>query len=224
VLAVVAMTDQTAVGFSTLSGVPCFRNHAAWRVDVAFNNNANKGSIKLLGILDDILQGESVDDDSEPNNFESNEQMIELYHSLIFASDLRREISSRMDECIESEFSEYLNTLMQSSQDEEERQGIMKLIDQINEVERMMAEKALIASQEKEGIESESQVAASEEPLTRSPKTMSNADVLRKANEIDAAIAMSDDEKPSDFISDCREVVNLSRGFNDSGQMRVGGG
>ena len=43
---------------------------------------------------------------------------------------------------------------------------------------------------------------------------MSNVDVLKQANAIDGAvmtIALSDDEKPSDFISDCREVVNLSR-------------
>jgi DNA-binding phage protein len=55
---------------------------------------------------------------------------------------------------------------------------------------------------------------------------MSNAEVLKQANAIDQAAmtaVMSDDEKPSDFISDCREVVNLSRGFNSNGQMRVGG-
>jgi hypothetical protein len=43
---------------------------------------------------------------------------------------------------------------------------------------------------------------------------MSNVDVLKQANAIDGAvmtIALSEDEKPSDFISDCREVVNLSR-------------
>ena len=55
---------------------------------------------------------------------------------------------------------------------------------------------------------------------------LSNADIIKRANQIDkavAAAALSDDEKPSDFISDCRDVVNLSRGFNNQGQMRVGG-
>ena len=55
---------------------------------------------------------------------------------------------------------------------------------------------------------------------------MSNVDVLKQANAIDGAvmtIALSDDEKPSDFISDCREVVNLLGGFNNQGRMQVGG-
>ena len=65
-----------------------------------------------------------------------------------------------------------------------------------------------------------------EEIEDNASSTMSNADVLKQANAIDQAVvasALKDDEKPSNFISDCREVVNLSRGFNDSGQMRVGG-
>ena len=55
---------------------------------------------------------------------------------------------------------------------------------------------------------------------------MSNVEVLKQANAIDGAVmtnALSDDEKPSDFISDCREVVNLLGGFNNQGRMRVGG-
>ena len=55
---------------------------------------------------------------------------------------------------------------------------------------------------------------------------MSNADVLKQVYAIDQAggtAALSDEEKPSDFISDCREAGNLSGGFDNRGQMRVGG-
>lgn len=228
-LAVVAMTNKPVVGFSTLSGVPHLRSYARSRVDIAPRKSSKTVTMELFGILDDILQDEIIDnDDSEHSNFDSNEQLVELYHSLIFASDLQTEISTRMDECNDPEFLEYLNASLQLSQDEEECQGLTELIDQINEVERMTAkkvaddeEKAMIAFQQKEEIEKESQATSPES--TKTTKAMSNADVLRKANEIDAAIALSDDEKPSDFISDCREVVNLSGGFNDSGRMRVGG-
>jgi hypothetical protein len=218
-------------GFSTLSGVPCFRNSAASKIDFALHTNANakRETTALFGILDDIME-EDIDDDQEQSNDEdSDEQLIELYHSLIFSSDLQFVISKRLEECINPLFLEYLNASSESSEDEEERQGLTELIDQIDDVKTKMAiqaadnqEKAMIAAKAKEDAEKEeSETAAA--ATTESKKPISNADVLRKAGLIDAAIALSDEEKPSDFISDCREVVNLSRGFNDSGKMSVGG-
>lgn len=214
-------------GFSNLPSAPYFGNSAQSKIYIARNTNAKREVTALLGILDDLME-EGIVDGPEQNNDDSNEQQIELYHSLIFASDLQLEISKRLGECTDPIFIEYLNASSESSQDEEERQGLTELIDQINGVKTMMAikaandqEKAMIAAKAKEEIEKESKNTATSS--TKSKKSLSNADILRKASEIDAAIALSDEEKPSDFISDCREVVNLSRGFNDSGQMRVGG-
>ena len=215
-----------ADGFTTQSGVTRFRTFAQCKIDLSLGTNARRETTtKLLGILDDIME-EDVNDGLEQSNGESDEQVVELYHSLIFASDLQSEISKRLDECTDPIFLEYLNSSLDSSQDEEEKQGLTELLDHIVKVEKAKKaaddqEKAVIAAKAKEDIEEESEGA---EATAKSATPLSNADVLRKANEIDAAIALSDDEKPSDFISDCREVVNLSRGFNDSGQMRVGGG
>lgn len=222
-----AVTDKAVEGFSTLSGAPCFRNCATSKGDAVCRNNFTPKI--LLGILDDIMEEDNALD-TEQNESDSDEQLIELYHSLIFSIDLQSEISKQIDDCTDPKFLEYLNVSLDSSQDENERQGLTELIVQIDEVKEMMAKKAvedqenaMLAAKAKEESEKESQNAVSMAPSNDSTKALSNADILRKAQEIDAAIALSDDEKPSDFISDCREVVNLSRGFNDSGQMRVGG-
>jgi hypothetical protein len=216
-------------GFSTLSGVPSFRTSAASKIDLTLHtNNAKIEATVLFGILDDIMEEDNADN-QEQSNEDSNEQLTELYHSLIFASDLQFAISRRLDDCTDPFFLEYLNASSESSEDEEERQGLTELIDQIDGVKTKMAiqaaedqEKAALAAKAKEDAEKEASETAAA-ATTESKKPMSNADVLRKAGEIDAAIALSDEEKPSDFISDCREVVNLSRGFNDSGKMSVGG-
>ena len=52
---------------------------------------------------------------------------------------------------------------------------------------------------------------------------MSNVDVLKQANAIGGPMPCPMMKKPSDFISDCREVVNLLGGFNNQGRMQVGG-
>jgi len=230
----VAVTNKPVEGFSTPTDMSsCFRKCATSPFDAACRNtNAERGLTPtiLFGILDDIMEEDSALD-SEQNNSDTDEQLTELYHSLIFASDLQSEISRQMDGCTDPKFIEYLNASSESSQDEEERQGLTELIDQIDQVREMMAkkaaddqEKAALAAKAEEERENESRdAAAAAAPSNESTKALTNADVLRKAQEIDAAIALSDDEKPSDFISDCREVVNLSRGFNDSGRMRVGG-
>lgn len=219
-------------GFSTLPGVACFQNNnkAQLPVNTDIVMNTKTRTAPLFGILDDMMEEEEESGDAgEENNNNDDEQLVELYHSIIFATDLRLEISNRLEECTDPSFLEYLTASSNSSQDKEERQGLTELIDQIDEVKTTMAMKAAAAAadQEKADIAAKEQEEEESETIVEIPakrtKPMSNADVLRKANEIDAAIALSDEEKPSDFISDCREVVNLSRGFNDSGKMSVGG-
>lgn len=212
-------------GFSTLSALPCFRIFEHSEMDITCNKKTKRETMVLLGILDDIMEG-GIDDDQEGSDGSDKQELVELYHSLIFASDLQSEISNRLEEFTDPRFLEYLNSLSESSQDKQEREGLTELIGRIDDAKTAMAmnaaddqEKAMNAAKVREELEKES----TSENSTKRSKPLSNADVLRKANEIDAAIALSDEEKPSDFISDCREVVNLSRGFNDNGQMRVGG-
>ena len=215
-------------GFSIPSVVPGIRNSLQAKMDLVVVTNNEREKTVMFGILDDIMD-EDASDDEVQDGADVDENKVELYHSLIFASDLQSEILRSLDDCTDPAFLEYLSVSSESSQDEEERQGLMELMEQIEQVKAETAkkaaeeeEKAAIAAKAKEEKE-EKESEDVEQATAQSAKPMSNADVLRKASEIDAAIALSDDEKPSDFISDCREVVNLSRGFNDSGQMRVGG-
>eukprot|EP00536_Pseudo-nitzschia_multiseries_P000117 jgi/Psemu1/299860/fgenesh1_kg.2_\ len=169
---------------------------------------------------------EEENSDSEDDASGDDQRLVGLYHSLIFSSDLQSAISRRLDDCSDPSFLEYLAASSKSTSDMDEQQGLQDLINQIEEVKTTMAmeaaekEKAAVAAKADRDRELEAETTAAD---NNSNKPMSNTDILRKANEIDAAIALSDDEKPSDFMSDCREVVNLSRGFNDSGRMRVGG-
>ena len=215
-------------GFSTRSPMQHHgsRNLATGRR--LYNGNTKPLEItRLFGILDDIMmEEENCEKDAIVENNSDQNDLIDLYHSLIFASDLESEISKRFGDCTDPIFLEYLNSLSESSQDKEEREGLAELVDQINNVKTAM-DKKFAENEEKAAAqaEKEPEEKSIDEPTSaKKTKPLSNADILRKASEIDAAIALSDDEKPSDFISDCREVVNLSRGFNDSGQMRVGGG
>lgn len=218
--------DTYVTGFSTL---PTVSNSGRTWQSKAIDVNAKPRKTTLFGILDELMEEENGGEaDETNNNSHENQQLVELYHSLIFASNLENEISKQLADCTDPSFLEYLTASSNSSQDKEEQQGLLDLIGQIEEVKTKMEAKARA---EKEAVaaakakqEAEIEDATITTASAKNSKAMSNADVLRKASEIDAAIALSDEEKPSDFMSDCREVVNLSRGFNDSGQMRVGGG
>eukprot|EP00980_Cylindrotheca_fusiformis_P009625 scaffold2127_cov85-Cylindrotheca_fusiformis.AAC.5 len=176
----------------------------------------------------------SASDGSPHHSSDNNSEFEELFHSLILSGDTRASISQQLEECCDEGFMEYLScSMMENSSDEEERQGLQELIHLIEQVQK---EKE--AAEHAQKIENDAKMAAAaanlkkqqqqqeENSKDRVPIMMSNADVLKEANAIDQAVmtaVMTDDEKPSDFISDCREVVNLSGGFNNHGRMRVGG-
>jgi hypothetical protein len=177
----------------------------------------------VFGLLDDVM---AEDSSALQKKTQFNPDLEDLFHTLVFSPDTRSAIVSQLDKCSEPGFTEYLNISMENSDDEKEAQGLQELIDSIRQVQDQVA-----TTQEQQQILEEQQAkeeaeAKEEEDDSPKAKLMSNSDVLKQANSIDQAVmtaAMNDDEKPSDFISDCREVVNLSRGFNNQGQMRVGG-
>lgn len=183
----------------------------------------------LNGLLDDML-GDSTEsvNESEISTAPSNEKFDSLFNSLVFTTaDVKTVIEKKLDACVDPGFLKYVEDLLQGSDDAEEKQAYRDLLEAISTVQETVAEAQKLA-EEASAAESKADVEPMEETQTEDSTTenLSAADVLRRANDIDRAAisaAASDDEKPSDFISDCREVVNLSRGFNDRGQMRVGG-
>jgi len=174
------------------------------------------------------------------NNNDDNPHFQDMYFELIFAVDLPREVMKKLKEYSQPTFIEYLHTLQQqakTNQEEEEYQGLEELLkiilskkeEQREKEEEEEEEEANATTTSSTSTSSPVEVTATTTTTTTTTITtpLSNADIIKRANQIDkavAAAALSDDEKPSDFISDCREVVNLSRKFNNRGQMKVGGG
>ena len=124
----------------------------------------------------------------------------------------------------------YLTKCKDRSEDEEEREGLQELLELILQTETNLVKQQKeqeMAQKAKKAAEAAAAANRNSADDDEDQQTItSNADVLKQANAIDQAVmtaAQSDDEKSSDFISDCREVVNLSGGFNNQGRMRVGG-
>jgi hypothetical protein len=179
---------------------------------------------------------EIIDSDKEEQQLHHQD----LFHALIFSTNTQADIANQLEACTQPEFLQYLIKSRDQSEDDEERQGLQELLDLIDEVQT-----SLLASKQQEDAAALAAAAAAaaavanldstaatslekeeETPPKKKELLISNTEVIKRANQLDQAMvagAASDDEKPSDFISDCREVVNLSRGFNNQGQMRVGG-
>ena len=208
----------------------------------------------LFDILDDMRAAGKRSDDipvaahadavgtSEAILLVNHPEFQDLYHDLIFATDLSRQITKKLNECTHPEFLDFLHSLQQCTNVETERQGLAELIDTIRATEtkchaeaeaqqvkastRVVGKEDVIVRLQAGDDEDKPPEPSSRRAATNDVGVLSNADIIKRANQIDKAVAAaapSDDEKPSDFISDCRDVVNLSRGFNNQGQMRVGG-
>jgi hypothetical protein len=231
---------NNAFGCTILATIAC-RAHgfgvatATGRPSFAKTTPSSRGLLPLFGLLDDMMNEKTnnSDDDVAAGTVASAEykEYEEFFQNLIFsAGDIRNEIADQMDACTKPEFLQYLTTTMESSDDDEERQGYQDLLNMIDEVQNTKAEED---TKEQEVVEAkrarlqkleEEAAAASAEFAANN--NLSDSELVKRANAIDQAFTqaeLSDDEKPSDFISDCREVVNLSRSFNNNGKMSVGG-
>lgn len=198
----------------------------------------NNGNIRhpltfpLAGLLDEYLSEGTEGTSTSSSTTSGSSQYEDLFHSLIFSGDTRADVALKLEKCTDAKFTEYLQTTLNQSQDEDEKQGLQELMELIAQV---VEERKLLEQQKQEELNAKAaaKVQREKELIDEAKKKageaqqiMSNADVLKQANAINQGVmtsVMSDDEKPSDFISDCREVVNLSGGFNNQGQMRVGG-
>jgi len=215
--------------FSAISSIP---------TKIIQSRSRNSKVSSLSGLLDDVMaekeEEESVTTTSSEQTTTTTtldqDEHEDFMYSLVFSSNTARDIESQFEKSTDPNFGEYLSTKITNSEDEEERQGLQELMDLIETVKS-----SVVVQAQKEAADAAALQARNEEEKRFRESTstqnneepiMSNTDVLKEANAIDKGVisaAMSDDEKPSDFISDCREVVNLSGGFNNKGRMRVGG-
>ena len=188
--------------------------------------------VVLHGLLDDMmLDDDGADDDSSSST--TNAAFDDLFSALIFSSNPKNAVESRIDECTNEEFLSFLSTSIESSSDEEEKQAYQDLLSMINDVKTELQQKEEQAQIQKAKLDKELQLQAKQEEEEMSKlkqeakKNLSAADMLQRANDIDNAVMVSakateDEIKPNDFMRDVKLERGLS-GFNNSGKMRVGG-
>jgi len=176
------------------------------------------------------------DNQEAPNNEEISNDLLPatdnkafetLFFDLVFSErNTRHMVERRLEECTDTGFLNYLQTQLQAvkDDDDEERAALQDLMKTIAEVQEETVEAAAAAAEKQ--VDNTVEEMVEEISDTNTSEKLSAADILRRAAAIDRAVSttpVSDDEKPADFMRDCREVANLSKGFNNRGQMRVGG-
>jgi hypothetical protein len=131
-----------------------------------------------------------------------------------------------LEACSDPGFLQWLKWNMEESEDDEERQALQDLLEMIDEIVTEEAEA------EQQPVDNENQQEPLQDkgepgtPETTTITRMSASDILKKANAIDHAVMVaeaSEDEQPMDFMRDAKAERGLA-GFNNKGQMRVGGG
>ena len=204
--------------------------------------------IVLHGLLDDMMLERGNDDDgtsTSTSTTETNNNSIrcgeyeDLLDELIFTTDdTKKVVLNRLEECTTDGFLEYLTTISTNEteeEDEEVRQAYQDLLNLIITVKSEVddkkkkqaeAEAAQIKATAEAKLKAEAEETEQGNNKGKEKKPISATDLLKKANEIDQAVMVSeanDDELPDDFMRDAKLVRGLS-GFNNRGQMRVGGG
>ena len=198
----------------------------------------------LCGILDEY-EGElasSAKDGTASSSGSSSEKQVSaevpeatsvasyqrLFDALIFGNNVKALITDKLEESTDAGFQQFLKESQANAEDPEEAQAYQDLIVLINNVQEELHTKQLVAQaalQERlKEIEEEAAVAAAATNRNRS----TNADVMKQVAAVDQAIITAsaeatEDEKPDNFMRDAKAVRGLS-GFNNKGNMRVGGG
>lgn len=189
----------------------------------------------LHGILDDYedeLATTAADDDDRGDNDDDNHQQEaaasygRLLDDLIFGTNAPVLIADKLEECTEAGFQQFLQDSQTNAEDPEEAQAYQDLAIMIQDVGEDLHAKQLAAQaalQERlQQIEQEAAAAATDGSKT------TKEDVMKQAAAVDQAIMTAsaeaaEDEQPDNFMRDAKAVRGLA-GFNNRGNMRVGGG
>lgn len=180
----------------------------------------------LHGILDEMNNNERVEGSS--NDLGSDPKYEKLFEDIVFCTDdFQRSITTRLDDCANPGFLQWLEVSQTKCEDAEEFEAMKDLRMMINDAVKAKedadtTQKLLESQKEAEKKRLEEEIL---EESSLSGANMSAADILRKANEIDEAIVSavaSEDDQPDDFMRDAKAYCGLG-GFNNRGHMRVGG-
>lgn len=202
-------------------------------------SGTKQSTSRMWGILDDMLMDDasngSADDAASAASLSADKgdaAYASLFEELVFSTrEMRLDVEERIDACGEEGFLAWLEATKESSPDPEEQAAIDEVLQTIKETQqKVQAQREEEAAQEAARLEAQKALedataVQAEEAYSPPPATMSTAELLKRASEIDQGVMVaeaSDEEKPADFMRDAKATVGLG-GFNNRGQMRVGG-
>lgn len=182
----------------------------------------------LYGFLDEVGDGQTSDGSSNDSLVPTNDYE-KLFEDIVFyTGDSLRLIKDRLDDFADPGFLEWLRATQAKCEDAEEFEAIKELRTTIDDAVKAKEDaetiKQMLEMKREQEAKKRLEEAQQVETSTDSEK-MSAADVLKKANEIEKAVVnaeASEDGLPDDFMRDAKAVCGLA-GFNNKGQMRVGG-
>jgi hypothetical protein len=152
-------------------------------------------STKLFGLLDEI---NSDDYDLMSSSNESEINMNDAYEmflgDLVFSTnDPRIDIMENYDRATDKEFTDWLDQKVEKSKDPDERIALKDLLEIILDVKkRVELSKAAEERERKEAEMKEQERLQTAEAEAEAGRQMSNADVLKKASQIDNAVIEKD--------------------------------
>ena len=183
----------------------------------------------LYGILDDYEDELATAGDRSDDQLQNDSAAASygrLFDDLIFGNNAKALIADKLEDCTDAGFQQFLQDSQTNAEDPEEAQAYQDLVTMIKDVKEELHAKQLAAQaalQERlKQIEEEAAAAATDGSKT------TNEDVMKQAAAVDQAIMTAsaeaaEDEQPDNFMRDAKAVRGLS-GFNNQGNMRVGGG
>eukprot|EP00547_Thalassionema_nitzschioides_P008450 CAMPEP_0194227022 /NCGR_PEP_ID=MMETSP0156-20130528/42646_1 /TAXON_ID=33649 /ORGANISM="Thalassionema nitzschioides, Strain L26-B" /LENGTH=235 /DNA_ID=CAMNT_0038959495 /DNA_START=1 /DNA_END=708 /DNA_ORIENTATION=+ len=189
----------------------------------------------LYGILDEMnadnngstaaASGAGSSNDATASDYEK------WFQELIFCTgDSLQFITKRLDDFADPGFLKWLKDSQAKCEDTEEFLAIKDLRTSIDDAMKAKEDaetiqKALDAQKQQQEAERQQRLLDEAAAQQKESNVSSSADILKKANEIDQAVVnaeASEDNQPDDFMRDAKAVCGLG-GFNNKGQMRVGG-
>mmetsp|Transcript_24071 Transcript_24071/g.66723 ORF Transcript_24071/g.66723 Transcript_24071/m.66723 type:complete len:528 (-) Transcript_24071:160-1743(-) len=156
----------------------------------------------LFGILDEVmgddynLMGSEVVGDSEENN-EMHAAFEIFLGDLVFSTnDPRLDIIENYERATDPEFLSWMENKAETSKEADERMALKDLLSMIKDIQKKQELTKIREEREaREAAEAEEQRIIDAELVADEGRQMSNADLLRKAQKIDAASQASPDDR-----------------------------
>ena len=174
---------------------------------------------RLFGILDEVMSDDyNLMDSSNESEIKMNDAYEIFLADLIFSTnDPRLDIVENYEQATDPAFLEWMENKVEKSNDPEERLALRDLLEMILDIKKRQELSKLAEERKaKEEADAERARVAEAEQVADEGRKMTNADLLRKANEIDSAKITAEDraeaasKKKSFFEQELTPEIRMS--------------